>query len=96
MLVFSMLRPLRSPSVRRQVLVACLRGALLALPALSMSLAARPAAAQDKKELSKARAQFQRAIELEQAGNYSTALEQFRDVFRGRAVVIGNADRIAP
>ena len=80
MLVFSMLRPLRSPSVRRQVLVACLRGALLALPALSMSLAARPAAAQDKKELSKARAQFQRAIELEQAGNYSTALEQFRDV----------------
>ena len=66
--------------VRRQVLAACLRGSLLALPALSVGLCARPAAAQDKKELSKARAQFQRAIELEQAGNYSTALEQFRDV----------------
>jgi len=52
----------------------------LALPVLSITLLARPAAAQDKKELSKARAQFQRAIELEQAGNYSTALEQFRDV----------------
>ncbi len=52
----------------------------MALPALSVALSARPAGAQDKKELSKARAQFQRAIELEQAGNYSTALEQFRDV----------------
>lgn len=69
-----------SISVRRQLLAACLRGSLLALPALSVGLCARPAAAQDKKELSKARAQFQRAIELEQAGNYSTALEQFRDV----------------
>ncbi|HEX2674434.1 MAG TPA: hypothetical protein VHM25_26345 [Polyangiaceae bacterium] len=65
---------------RRQMIGACLRSALWALPALSVGLAARPAAAQDKKELSKARAQFQRAIELEQAGNYSTALEQFRDV----------------
>ena len=64
----------------RQLFVACLRGSLLALPALSVGLCARPAVAQDKKELSKARAQFQRAIELEQAGNYSTALEQFRDV----------------
>ncbi len=52
----------------------------MALPALTIALSTRPAAAQDKKELSKARAQFQRAIELEQAGNYSTALEQFRDV----------------
>lgn len=69
-----------SVSVRRRVASACIRGALLALPALCVGLAARPVAAQDKKELSKARAQFQRAIELEQAGNYSTALEQFRDV----------------
>ena len=66
--------------VRRQVMVTCLRGSLLVLPAVSVGLFASPAAAQDKKELSKARAQFQRAIELEQAGNYSTALEQFRDV----------------
>src|ERR1041384_1093384 len=66
--------------VRRRVLHACLRGSLLMLPALSVGLLATPAAAQDKKELSRARAQFQRAIELEQAGNYSTALEQFRDV----------------
>ncbi|HET7540846.1 MAG TPA: hypothetical protein VFK05_13275 [Polyangiaceae bacterium] len=66
--------------LRRQLIVACLRGSLLTLPALSLGLVTRPVAAQDKKELSKARAQFQRAIELEQAGNYSTALEQFRDV----------------
>ncbi|HEY0464850.1 MAG TPA: hypothetical protein VGC79_11600 [Polyangiaceae bacterium] len=75
-----MLRQFGSVFVRRQVSAAYLRAALLALPALSFGLCARPAAAQDKKELSKARAQFQRAIELEQAGNYSTALEQFRDV----------------
>ena len=75
-----MVRQFGSMFVRRQVIVACLRGSLLALPALSVGLCARPAAAQDKKELSKARVQFQRAIELEQAGNYSTALEQFRDV----------------
>ena len=66
--------------VFRQLLAVCLRGPLWAVPALTVALASRPAAAQDKKELSKARAQFQRAIELEQAGNYSTALEQFRDV----------------
>src|SRR6188768_1865676 len=75
-----MLRPFGSRFVCQPLASACLRGALLALPALSVGLAARPAAAQDKKELSKARVQFQRAIELEQAGNYSTALEQFRDV----------------
>ena len=66
--------------VFRQLLAVSLRGPLWAVPALTVALASRPAAAQDKKELSKARAQFQRAIELEQAGNYSTALEQFRDV----------------
>jgi hypothetical protein len=51
-------------------------------PMLSLSLlvTAQTAHAQDKKELSKARANFQRAIELEQAGNYTTALETFRDV----------------
>jgi len=75
-----MLARFGSLTARRLVIRACLRGSLLALPALSVGLSARPAAAQDKKELSKARAQFQRAIELEQAGNYSTALEQFRDV----------------
>jgi len=80
MIVSCMLRPFGSRFVCRQLLAACLRGALLALPALSVAFSARPAAAQDKKELSRARVQFQRAIELEQAGNYSTALEQFRDV----------------
>ena len=69
-----------SSFVCRQLIAGCLRGSLWGLPALAFALTARPAAAQDKKELSKARAQFQRAIELEQAGNYSTALEQFRDV----------------
>jgi PEGA domain len=76
----SMLGPFRSIFVCRQLSVACLRAALLAMPALTVALCAGTAAAQDKKELSKARAQFQRAIELERAGNYSTALEQFRDV----------------
>jgi len=75
-----MFRHFGSSFARRQLIAACLRGSLLGLPALSIGLCARPAFAQDKKELSKARAQFQRAIELEQAGNYSTALEQFRDV----------------
>ncbi|HEY3254828.1 MAG TPA: PEGA domain-containing protein, partial [Polyangiaceae bacterium] len=75
-----MLRPFGSRFVRRQLLAACVRGSLLAGPALALTIAPRPAWAQDKKELSKARAQFQRGIELEQAGNFSTALEQFRDV----------------
>ncbi len=57
-----------------------MRGSTLAAPLLTVMLASAPAAAQDKRELSKARAQFQRAIELEQAGNYTTALETFRDV----------------
>jgi hypothetical protein len=61
----------------------CVRGAIVAGPVLPVVLSARPAMAQDnadKKELSKARALFQRAIELEQAGNYTAALEQFREV----------------
>jgi len=66
--------------VWQKVWASCFRGSLWLLPALPAIFVAQPAAAQDKKELSKARAQFQRAIELEQAGNYSTALEQFRDV----------------
>lgn len=39
-----------------------------------------PASADDKKVLSRARAQFQTGIELEQAGNWAAALEQFREV----------------
>lgn len=58
---------------------ALIAGCLAALPALCV-LAPSRGLAQDKKELSKARAQFQRGIELERAGNYATALEQFRDV----------------
>jgi hypothetical protein len=50
------------------------------LVAGTVAIVPRSASAQDKKELSKARALFQRAIELEQAGNYTQALEQFRDV----------------
>ena len=47
---------------------------------LAIDFCPSTAAAQDKAVLSMARAQFQRGIELEQAGNYTTALEQFRDV----------------
>jgi hypothetical protein len=64
----------------RYVVVACLRCAALSVPVLTIALSSQTAFAQDKKELSKARANFQRAIELEQAGNYTTALETFRDV----------------
>lgn len=64
----------------RYLLVASLRGAVVAAPALGIALCPASAHAQDKKELSKARAMFQRAIELEQAGNYATALELFRSV----------------
>ncbi|HEY4104244.1 MAG TPA: PEGA domain-containing protein [Polyangiaceae bacterium] len=66
--------------IRRVLLVACLRWSALALPLAAATFYPRSAEAQDKKELSKARALFQRAIELEQAGNYTQALEQFRDV----------------
>jgi hypothetical protein len=39
-----------------------------------------PAAAQDASELKKARAQFQQGTELEQAGNWTAALQAFREV----------------
>ncbi|HVY27184.1 MAG TPA: PEGA domain-containing protein [Polyangiaceae bacterium] len=39
-----------------------------------------PAQAQDASELKKARAQFQQATELEQAGNWTAALQAFREV----------------
>jgi hypothetical protein len=39
-----------------------------------------PALAQDASELKKARAQFQQATELEQAGNWTAALQAFREV----------------
>lgn len=68
-----------SKAARRSLSLACARAAL-ALPVLGLVLCPGQAAAQDKQELSRARAQFQRGIELEQAGNYTTALEQFRNV----------------
>lgn len=66
--------------MRRVLVVACFRWSVLSVPVLAVAFTPRSAWAQDKKELSKARALFQRAIELEQAGNYTQALEQFRDV----------------
>ena len=39
-----------------------------------------PALAQDADELKRARAQFQQATELEQAGNWAAALQRFREV----------------
>ena len=63
----------------RFVMAACVRWSAL-LPLGAAVFCAQPVYAQDKTELSKARAQFQRAIELEQAGNYTTALETFREV----------------
>ena len=68
--------------MRSVLLAACLRCSAVSvlLVAGTVAVAPRSAFAQDKKELSKARALFQRAIELEQAGNYTEALEHFRDV----------------
>ena len=71
-MVVSMFRTFRAQPLGRCLMAASLLGVPL--------LVTQPAHAQDKKELSKARAQFQRAIELEQAGNFTTALETFRSV----------------
>lgn len=64
----------------RYLMAACLRWSAMGAPMLSLLVTSQTAHAQDKKELSKARANFQRAIELEQAGNYTAALQTFRDV----------------
>src|SRR6188768_689867 len=48
--------------------------------ACALCAAARPAVAQDAAELKKARAQFQQATELEQAKNWTAALQAFREV----------------
>src|SRR5258706_10828154 len=53
---------------------------LMVLTALVLGTALAAHAKPDAKELSKARAKFQQATELEQAGNYSSALEVFREV----------------
>jgi hypothetical protein len=47
---------------------------------LALGLSAAPAGAQDAKELARARATFQQATELEQAGNWSAAVQKFREV----------------
>lgn len=47
---------------------------------LALGLQAAPASAQDAKELARARAAFQQATELEQAGNWSAAVQRFREV----------------
>ncbi len=48
---------------------------------LSLSVFVRPAWGEtDAEQLKKARAQFQQATEMEQAGNYSAALQVFREV----------------
>jgi PEGA domain len=66
-----MLRPARSLTWRRSLHV---------LPFLAVCLVSGLAAGQDQKELSRARALFQQAIELEQAGNDAAALQKFREV----------------
>ena len=52
----------------------------LALLLLAFTLRVAPASAQDAKELARARAAFQQATELEQAGNWSAAVQRFREV----------------
>jgi hypothetical protein len=47
---------------------------------MSAAVTMQAAAAPDKEELSRARARFQQATELEQAANWAAALQQFREV----------------
>src|SRR4030095_11314931 len=47
---------------------------------LFVTLLQSPARADDKQELARARAQFQQATELEQAGNFAAAVQAFREV----------------
>ncbi|MGE5787997.1 MAG: PEGA domain-containing protein [Myxococcales bacterium] len=63
------------PSLARAV---CLSLALAS--GASMLGAVSPADAAEKDELSSARAKFQQALELEQAGNYAHAVQMFREV----------------
>ncbi len=57
------------------------RIALVLACALASAVVTAPVqAAPDKEELSRARARFQQATELEQAGNWAAALQQFREV----------------
>src|SRR5687767_3411719 len=56
----------------------CRLWALLAV--LSLLALASPASADSAADLRRARAQFQRGIELEQASNWSEAIQQFREV----------------
>jgi hypothetical protein len=66
------------PNVARAPL--CLRPLIAGFALLVASGVSAPAHAQDAAELSKARAAFQQAIELEQAGNWSAAVQRFREV----------------
>lgn len=68
--------PSSKPAPRRRVGLAFLRAGFAAL-CFTFAL---PAGAQDPTDLKRARAQFQRGIELEQAGNWSEAIQQFREV----------------
>jgi hypothetical protein len=66
---------LRPKSLFTRVLVGiCLAWSLCVLPPTTAQ------AAPDAKELSRARAKFQQATELEQAGQYTAAIELFREV----------------
>lgn len=56
------------------------RAAHALLVALTLAFLAGTAFAQSPADLKRARAQFQRGIELEQAGNYTEAIQQFREV----------------
>lgn len=55
----------------RALLIACALGSSMTAPAFAQ---------QSPADLKRARAQFQRGIELEQAGNFTEAIQQFREV----------------
>jgi hypothetical protein len=70
--IYAMLR--RKSLLARSLAGICLAWSLSTLPATTAQ------AAPDAKELSRARAKFQQATELEQAGQYTNAIELFREV----------------
>lgn len=74
----------RAAVYTREMLSTSARGkrcaASLLVTSLLLGTVVTPAAAQDAKELARARAKFQQATELEQAGNCATAVQLFREV----------------
>jgi hypothetical protein len=74
---FSSNEPRRDPKARRPLFRRLVSASLIVSVLLGNAL---PAFAQDAKELTRLRSVFQQGLELEQAGNWSAAVQRFREV----------------